>query len=129
MSRAPLPPGCPLPYEFLTNPCSGVLEKSSCFVLFYKNARILLDSKERANCNLQKCSLNEPITLLKCVVLLPGADKAAYLMGINSADMLKGLMHPRVKVGNEYVTKGQSVEQVRSCLNCLDRAWRSSLGH
>lgn len=44
----------------------------------------------------------------------PGADKAAYLMGANSSDMLKGLMHPRVKVGNEYVTKGQSVEQVRN---------------
>lgn len=42
----------------------------------------------------------------------PGADKAAYLMGISSADLIKGLLHPRVKVGNEYVTKGQSVEQV-----------------
>ena len=43
---------------------------------------------------------------------LPGADKAAYLMGVNSGDLLKGLLHPRVRVGNEYVTKGQSVEQV-----------------
>lgn len=40
-------------------------------------------------------------------------DKAAYLMGISSSDLVKGLMHPRVKVGNEYVTKGQSVAQVR----------------
>ncbi|KAL9834898.1 myosin-7B [Geothlypis trichas] len=39
------------------------------------------------------------------------ADKAAYLMGISSADLIKGLLHPRVKVGNEYVTKGQNVEQ------------------
>lgn len=46
---------------------------------------------------------------------LPGADKAAYLMGVSSGDLLKGLLHPRVRVGNEYVTKGQSVEQV-SCL-------------
>lgn len=37
-------------------------------------------------------------------------------MGINSSDLVKGLLHPRVKVGNEYVTKGQSVEQVRR--NC-----------
>lgn len=44
---------------------------------------------------------------------LPGADKAAYLMGVSSGDLLKGLLHPRVRVGNEYVTKGQSVEQVR----------------
>lgn len=35
-------------------------------------------------------------------------------MGVNSGDLLKGLLHPRVRVGNEYVTKGQSVEQV-SC--------------
>ncbi|KAK5902985.1 hypothetical protein CgunFtcFv8_006803 [Champsocephalus gunnari] len=40
------------------------------------------------------------------------ADKSAYLMGLNSADLIKGLCHPRVKVGNEYVTKGQSVDQV-----------------
>lgn len=39
-------------------------------------------------------------------------DKAAYLMGLNSADLIKGLCHPRVKVGNEWVTKGQSVQQV-----------------
>ena len=43
---------------------------------------------------------------------LPEADKSAYLMGLNSADLLKGLCHPRVKVGNEYVTKGQNVQQV-----------------
>ncbi|TNN04222.1 hypothetical protein fugu_001251 [Takifugu bimaculatus] len=38
-------------------------------------------------------------------------DKAAYLMGLNSADLQKALCYPRVKVGNEYVTKGQKVEQ------------------
>ncbi|XP_053242254.1 myosin-15 isoform X1 [Podarcis raffonei] len=50
------------------------------------------------------------------------ADKAAYLMGINSSDMLKGLVHPRVKVGNEYVTKGQSVEQVSYSVGALSKA-------
>lgn len=44
-----------------------------------------------------------------------GADKASYLMGISSGDLIKGLLHPRVKVGNEYVTKGQNVEQVSIC--------------
>ncbi|KAL0156085.1 hypothetical protein M9458_047331, partial [Cirrhinus mrigala] len=29
------------------------------------------------------------------------ADKVAYLMGLNSADLIKGLCHPRVKVGND----------------------------
>lgn len=52
--------------------------------------------------------------------LLPGADKASYLMGVSSADLIKGLLHPRVKVGNEYVVKGQNVEQVRRrSVSCL----------
>lgn len=41
------------------------------------------------------------------------ADKVAFLMGLNSADLLKGLCYPRVKVGNEFVTKGQTVPQVQ----------------
>lgn len=49
--------------------------------------------------------------------IFPGADKASYLMGVSSADLIKGLLHPRVKVGNEYVVKGQNVEQVRSVPN------------
>uniref|UniRef100_K7FV81 Myosin heavy chain 7B n=1 Tax=Pelodiscus sinensis TaxID=13735 RepID=K7FV81_PELSI len=51
-----------------------------------------------------------------------GADKAAYLMGISSADLIKGLLHPRVKVGNEYVTKGQNVEQVVYAVGALAKA-------
>uniref|UniRef100_A0A7M4ETJ2 Myosin heavy chain 15 n=1 Tax=Crocodylus porosus TaxID=8502 RepID=A0A7M4ETJ2_CROPO len=50
------------------------------------------------------------------------ADKVAYLMGINSSDLVKGLLHPRVKVGNEYVTKGQSVEQVVYAVGALSKA-------
>ncbi|XP_051835143.1 myosin-7B [Antechinus flavipes] len=50
------------------------------------------------------------------------ADKAAYLMGISSGDLLKGLLHPRVKVGNEFVTKGQSVEQVVFAVGALAKA-------
>jgi len=46
--------------------------------------------------------------------LFSDADKVAYLLGLNSADMLKGLCYPRVKVGNEYVTKGQTVPQVNN---------------
>merc|ERR1711981_13105 len=41
------------------------------------------------------------------------ADKAAYLFGINSADMAKYLCSPRVKVGSEYVSKGQTPEQIQ----------------
>uniref|UniRef100_A0A8D0XYG8 Myosin-7 n=1 Tax=Sus scrofa TaxID=9823 RepID=A0A8D0XYG8_PIG len=50
------------------------------------------------------------------------ADKSAYLMGLNSADLLKGLCHPRVKVGNEYVTKGQNVQQVMYATGALAKA-------
>uniref|UniRef100_A0A3P8UKS8 Myosin heavy chain, fast skeletal muscle-like n=1 Tax=Cynoglossus semilaevis TaxID=244447 RepID=A0A3P8UKS8_CYNSE len=47
------------------------------------------------------------------------ADKIAYLMGLNSADLLKGVCYPRVKVGNEYVTKGQTVPQVNNSVMAL----------
>uniref|UniRef100_A0A3P9K1Q8 Myosin, heavy chain b n=1 Tax=Oryzias latipes TaxID=8090 RepID=A0A3P9K1Q8_ORYLA len=47
------------------------------------------------------------------------ADKIAYLMGLNSADMLKALCYPRVKVGNEMVTKGQTVPQVNNSVSAL----------
>ncbi|XP_015677713.1 myosin-7-like [Protobothrops mucrosquamatus] len=50
------------------------------------------------------------------------ADKSAYLMGLNSADLLKGLCHPRVKVGNEYVTKGQNVQQVYYATGALAKS-------
>ncbi|XP_058868193.1 myosin-6-like [Acipenser ruthenus] len=50
------------------------------------------------------------------------ADKAAYLMGLNSADIIKALCHPRVKVGNEWVTKGQSVQQVNYSIGALAKS-------
>uniref|UniRef100_A0A4W6DTR7 Myosin motor domain-containing protein n=1 Tax=Lates calcarifer TaxID=8187 RepID=A0A4W6DTR7_LATCA len=50
------------------------------------------------------------------------ADKVAYLLGLNSADMLKALCYPRVKVGNEYVTKGQTVPQVLNSVTALAKS-------
>ncbi|XP_063066789.1 myosin heavy chain, fast skeletal muscle-like [Engraulis encrasicolus] len=50
------------------------------------------------------------------------ADKVAYLMGLNSADMLKALCYPRVKVGNEFVTKGQTVPQVLNSVSALAKS-------
>ncbi|NXG66250.1 MYH3 protein, partial [Hemiprocne comata] len=50
------------------------------------------------------------------------ADKAAYLMGLNSADLLKALCYPRVKVGNEYVVKGQAVDQVYQAVNAISKS-------
>ncbi|XP_075999211.1 myosin heavy chain, fast skeletal muscle-like [Genypterus blacodes] len=50
------------------------------------------------------------------------ADKVAFLMGLNSADLVKGLCYPRVKVGNEYVTKGQTVPQVVNSVGALAKS-------
>ncbi|XP_040180455.1 myosin-4-like [Rana temporaria] len=50
------------------------------------------------------------------------ADKIAYLMGLNSADLLKALCYPRVKVGNEFVTKGQTVQQVYNSVGALSKS-------
>ncbi|PIO33950.1 hypothetical protein AB205_0063390 [Aquarana catesbeiana] len=49
------------------------------------------------------------------------ADKIAYLMGLNSADLLKALCYPRVKVGNEFVTKGQTVQQVNNAVGAFGK--------
>ncbi|KAM5332431.1 LOW QUALITY PROTEIN: myosin-15 [Glossophaga mutica] len=50
------------------------------------------------------------------------ADKAAFLMGINSSELVKGLIHPRINVGNEYVTRGQNVEQVTYAVGALSKS-------
>ncbi|XP_034444374.1 myosin heavy chain, fast skeletal muscle-like [Hippoglossus hippoglossus] len=50
------------------------------------------------------------------------ADKVAYLLGLNSADMLKALCYPRVKVGNEFVTKGQTVPQAGNSVTALSKS-------
>ncbi|KAM4634215.1 myosin heavy chain, fast skeletal muscle-like [Polymixia lowei] len=50
------------------------------------------------------------------------ADKISYLLGLNSADFLKALCYPRVKVGNEYVTKGQTVPQVNNSVSALAKS-------
>ncbi|KAM4662247.1 myosin-4-like [Discoglossus pictus] len=50
------------------------------------------------------------------------ADKASYLMGLNSSELVKSLCNPRVKVGNEYVTKSQNVQQVYNSIGALARS-------
>uniref|UniRef100_A0A8D3BJB2 Myosin heavy chain, fast skeletal muscle-like n=1 Tax=Scophthalmus maximus TaxID=52904 RepID=A0A8D3BJB2_SCOMX len=47
------------------------------------------------------------------------ADKIGYLMGLNSADLLKALCYPKVKVGNEYVTKGQTIRCLVNFYNII----------
>jgi len=41
------------------------------------------------------------------------SERVAFLLGVNCSDLLKCLLTPRVKVGSEYVNKGQNKDQVR----------------
>uniref|UniRef100_A0AAV2KIQ1 Myosin heavy chain n=1 Tax=Knipowitschia caucasica TaxID=637954 RepID=A0AAV2KIQ1_KNICA len=50
------------------------------------------------------------------------ADKVAHLMAINSGELQKGLTRPRVKVGNEFVTKGQNQDQCVYSIGALAKA-------
>uniref|UniRef100_A0AAY4BTY9 Myosin heavy chain n=1 Tax=Denticeps clupeoides TaxID=299321 RepID=A0AAY4BTY9_9TELE len=50
------------------------------------------------------------------------ADKVAHLMAINSGDLQKGITRPRVKVGNEFVTKGQNQDQCIYSIGALAKA-------
>merc|ERR1711892_1013596 len=50
------------------------------------------------------------------------ADKTCFLLGLNSSDFLKYICNPRVKVGTEFVTKGQTVLQVSYSAGALAKA-------
>jgi myosin heavy subunit len=50
------------------------------------------------------------------------ADKIGYLLGLNSAELQKSFCHPKVKVGTEYVNKGQNVAQVLFAIGALSKA-------
>lgn len=49
-------------------------------------------------------------------------EKVSHLLGIQSADLIKGLLKPRIKVGNEYVNKGQNRDQVVNSIGALSKS-------
>ncbi|XP_014661503.1 PREDICTED: myosin heavy chain, striated muscle-like isoform X2 [Priapulus caudatus] len=49
-------------------------------------------------------------------------EKVAHLMGISDADLFKGLLKPRIKVGSELVQKGQNRDQVMYAIGTLAKA-------
>ena len=46
-------------------------------------------------------------------------DKACRLLGVQTEPFIKGLLHPKVKAGREWVEKVQTPEQVRLALDAL----------
>lgn len=44
------------------------------------------------------------------------------MLGIESIDLLKALLKPRIKVGNEFVNKGQNKEQVVNAIGALSKS-------
>ncbi|XP_035775744.1 myosin heavy chain, muscle-like isoform X21 [Anopheles albimanus] len=46
-------------------------------------------------------------------------DRVAKLLGVVTDDLYKNLLKPRIKVGNEFVTKGQNKDQVTNSVGAL----------
>merc|ERR1719167_1485560 len=60
----------------------------------------------------------------ECEVIGPDTypGKAAALMGVDAAPMIKAFCKPRIKVGTEWVTKGQTCEQATNAVGGIARA-------
>ncbi|VDD93269.1 unnamed protein product, partial [Enterobius vermicularis] len=50
------------------------------------------------------------------------AEKAAEMYGVAVDDLLKAFTHPRVRVGTEWVNKGQNVDQVTWAVGAMGKA-------
>ena len=50
------------------------------------------------------------------------ASKVAALCGIDSEQMLKAFVKPKIKVGTEWVTKGQNIDQATNAVGGIARA-------
>ncbi|XP_077979909.1 myosin-7-like isoform X2 [Glandiceps talaboti] len=49
-------------------------------------------------------------------------DKVSFLLGVNSADLQKALLRPRIKVGNEWVNQGRNKSQVQYSVGAMCKA-------
>ncbi|XP_041473499.1 myosin-16 isoform X2 [Lytechinus variegatus] len=49
-------------------------------------------------------------------------DKVAFLFGVNNQELVKNLLKPRIKVGNEYVSQGRTKAQVIYSVGALAKA-------
>ena len=55
--------------------------------------------------------------------------QVAHLLGVNCADLLKAFLSPKVKVGSEWVTKGQTLDQVDFAVSALSKALYARMFH
>ena len=46
-------------------------------------------------------------------------DNVAKLLGVDTADLYKNLLKPRIKVGAEFVTQGRNIVQVNNSVGAL----------
>ena len=56
-------------------------------------------------------------------------EKACAVLGINAEEFNKALCKPRVKVGAEWVAKGQNMEQVNWSIGAMAKGFYARLFH
>ena len=92
----------------------GEQEKFDCYML---TAAVMtfggVEFKTKGRDDQAECELTGPDTF-------PG--KAAALCGVDANAMIKAFCKPRIKVGTEWVTKGQSCEQAGNAVGGIARA-------
>lgn len=57
------------------------------------------------------------------------AEKASNMFGVDSEEFLKALTKPRVKVGAEWVNKGQNVDQVHWAVGAMAKGLYARMFH
>uniref|UniRef100_A0A914D594 Myosin head n=1 Tax=Acrobeloides nanus TaxID=290746 RepID=A0A914D594_9BILA len=57
------------------------------------------------------------------------ADRAASMYGVDTDEMLKAFLRPRVRVGNEWVNKGQNQDQVFWAVGAMAKGLYSRMFH
>lgn len=50
---------------------------------------------------------------------LQDGERVAKLLGVDTQDLYKNLLKPRIKVGNEFVTQGRNKDQVANSVGAL----------
>ncbi|XP_035695137.1 myosin-16-like isoform X1 [Branchiostoma floridae] len=50
------------------------------------------------------------------------AEKISHLLGVPEPELVKSILKPRVKVGNDFVTKGQNMQQCNEAIRALAKA-------